>query len=734
MNTRKLINLEKAMLAYANLGKIRDQNSDYPYFMRHYNCVHIRNELVNYGFLELATYNQSILYYPYKEIQNLLKQKGVSCGNSKEQVIENAKKYLDEKDIKETFGYRCYIPTLLGSEKYIRNIDYCREDMQLDLLKCVDKECYEKYVQEEGIKEIHIELEKQNNEVYFVTTSNDILKLQRYNKCEITSNVKIMCNDEVIDKVDDVDEVYFLEKEKQIVFINIVDENKEYICSRYDVRTKSLLTNVRLEQNPWNYINKYGIGVLEELNNGIEKKEIENQKKIEKKIRENEGIFSTDGAIIYYISASDKINELLIENYIAFKVDVIIMTPLFVGDFSKKYIIKIFDKDKDIEYLLIWMLRNNKITSPKVAEIPVFSFCNKDTENYAEQQFENYEYVKKKIGLQSKNFSDIILKLCKKFPVKILVERDYYKSYRSTLEYFDRHDYYHVCEYSNLFEEEYKKIYLQLRESGIISSKWVNEFDLYMLVKSYYKDAIYQYHSEWLGLQSLDIYIPCEKIGIEYQGIQHYEPVKQFGGEKGYITTKQRDINKKEKCEKNGVRLLYWDYREKIQDNNLIKLFDSIEINIPINSDTCTNYNNALQKSESTNKFLIACYTMEGKLQCIFPNIKEAANAKNISSTSIFKVLRGERNSAANCVWRKYKNNDSIPQHIETCFDRQKTNSGKSYTVCQYTVDGQLINTYETNFEAEKSTGISRRKISEVVNGKRIMAGGFIWKKRNKHL
>ena len=53
--------------------------------------------------------------------------------------------------------------------------------------------------------------------------------------------------------------------------------------------------------------------------------------------------------------------------------------------------------------------------------------------------------------------------------------------------------------------------------------------NLFKVVKKEYPDALYQYHSEWLGRQSLDIYIPSLRIGIEYQGIQHYEAVDYFG-------------------------------------------------------------------------------------------------------------------------------------------------------------------------------------------------------------
>ena len=38
----------------------------------------------------------------------------------------------------------------------------------------------------------------------------------------------------------------------------------------------------------------------------------------------------------------------------------------------------------------------------------------------------------------------------------------------------------------------------------------------------------YRYHSEWLGKLELDFYLPKYNIGIECQGLQHFEPIRHF--------------------------------------------------------------------------------------------------------------------------------------------------------------------------------------------------------------
>ena len=62
----------------------------------------------------------------------------------------------------------------------------------------------------------------------------------------------------------------------------------------------------------------------------------------------------------------------------------------------------------------------------------------------------------------------------------------------------------------------------------------------------------------WLLRQNLDFYLPSYHLGIECQGRQHFEPVKAFGGESEFQRILDRDRRKRELCEANGVRLLYY--------------------------------------------------------------------------------------------------------------------------------------------------------------------------------
>lgn len=76
----------------------------------------------------------------------------------------------------------------------------------------------------------------------------------------------------------------------------------------------------------------------------------------------------------------------------------------------------------------------------------------------------------------------------------------------------------------------------------------------------------------WLKEQRFDIYFPKYNIAIEYNGKQHYTPIKYFGGEIEFNKTINRDNIKKEKCTLNNCTLLQIKYDYTDEDyQNLVK-------------------------------------------------------------------------------------------------------------------------------------------------------------------
>ncbi|MYL64186.1 hypothetical protein GLW07_12570 [Bacillus hwajinpoensis] len=142
-------------------------------------------------------------------------------------------------------------------------------------------------------------------------------------------------------------------------------------------------------------------------------------------------------------------------------------------------------------------------------------------------------------------------------------------------EYFNKND---IGMSLDEFKEKRDKIYQGLLLKGKAKIKWKNELDLYKTVYKIYPDAIYQFRESWLDRQSLDVYIPSLKIGIEYQGQQHYEPVEFFGGQEGFVYRQKLDELKKEKCREKGIHLIQWSYKDIISKANLTRKINAINV------------------------------------------------------------------------------------------------------------------------------------------------------------
>jgi very-short-patch-repair endonuclease len=72
-----------------------------------------------------------------------------------------------------------------------------------------------------------------------------------------------------------------------------------------------------------------------------------------------------------------------------------------------------------------------------------------------------------------------------------------------------------------------------------------------------------------------DFYIPSKRTCIEFDSIQHFQPVEHFGGIKAYEQLKQNDKIKNEYCEENYINLIRirYDQIDKIEEilkNNLV--------------------------------------------------------------------------------------------------------------------------------------------------------------------
>lgn len=115
-----------------------------------------------------------------------------------------------------------------------------------------------------------------------------------------------------------------------------------------------------------------------------------------------------------------------------------------------------------------------------------------------------------------------------------------------------------------------------------VGEGWVSETDLYYRVCKLLEGVEVVHHGRppWLGRQHLDIWIPSRMLAIEYQGVQHFEPSRRFGGREGLAKYRQLDARKREVCLQHGVRLIEVAYDQPLSDQQLQE-FVSVGVTTP---------------------------------------------------------------------------------------------------------------------------------------------------------
>lgn len=278
--------------------------------------------------------------------------------------------------------------------------------------------------------------------------------------------------------------------------------------------------------------------------------------------------------------------------------------------------------------------------------------------------------------------------------------------------------FYKIQKKSKEFQKKADNFYTNMLLEKRVKSKWTNEYRLFELINNHNCHAQYQYHCDWLGQQSLDIYIETAKIGIEYQGEQHYKPVDIWGGEEALKENQKRDLRKKKLCAENNVRLLEWLYQIPVNDENVVKFMKENDIPFVENKVDIVFGNEmapiikeekrARKKIKENNiKNYIVQYDLNGNYVEKYLNMNSASEKVGVSQTSISKVIKGLRNSAGGYIWRKVDVEEIIPQKISVVFDVKKTNSGMAKRISLLDEKGLVKQEFTSIAEAARNTGIS---------------------------
>lgn len=209
-------------------------------------------------------------------------------------------------------------------------------------------------------------------------------------------------------------------------------------------------------------------------------------------------------------------------------------------------------------------------------DYPMVFICNTCGKFYVCRCFENY-FEREQLDLNFK-FRDNICHLCTgRVPAHIFGSSMYYSKFGQ-----------HFLPYLQL----YKKMYPNEASENIlrerlgypkVGEQWISETVLFKMVKSIFPDFEVIHHAKpkWLKGLELDVYVPHKHLAFEYQGKQHYEPVKYFGGEKAFKDLQLRDQSKRKLCIENNITLIEISYKEEFTEEIIRnKINDALKMEV----------------------------------------------------------------------------------------------------------------------------------------------------------
>lgn len=213
----------------------------------------------------------------------------------------------------------------------------------------------------------------------------------------------------------------------------------------------------------------------------------------------------------------------------------------------------------------------NKICHECTVSVPSYEYCSP---MYGGQFKRNYGWYinKQSYEFGVSRFQETFLDNC---PEEVM---DIAKNYPADID-VEKTDMKDIIAYQKEYGKQQRKI-LKFIENAVrdklghkkVGEAWVNETNIYLITKKLFPNykVLRHYRPDFLNRLEMDVYIEELKLGIEYQGIQHYKPIKHWGGEEALQRVKDRDKLKAKLCKENSINLIYVHFDEVVSEK-LIK-------------------------------------------------------------------------------------------------------------------------------------------------------------------
>lgn len=563
---------EIAMLLYVSFGNYTTIARKYTGIWRYTYYVYspdgLLESLIKRGFVRECTDDEMIDHLNMQEIRSILKKHNLKPGNTKEQGRSTIRTMLTGTEVVNEYGYRYLVLTENGREALDNQDIVAGEHAELWYTFCQDTSIPK--VEIDRIKvvgeikdsvplyELYIDTIKCTSELYLTTTQKLRLNETRVVDFDIPSRVNIMVNGEQFIYPYVLDTYQILFGTRKIIIGNKIND-REVRCKCYDLDSLHLYSQETLSaeiyHNGTTYEMLFPVNQLGKSRDGVW-----------------DGTYYT-----YFFSVADGLADEIVNKYMIMHASVKKLQPLIPSDLTQNYCVRVHKDEDKLRELIMYLIIEHRLKKPAIMGASIHTILETmllHSKSRIQQAIIDNTFLRNDVTFEavrcvsqyiSENPSEVISELLKVF-----------SGYSLSYEWLTQHDtfngfrYTKVIENKKTYDNRFRELMQKLREEGSISIRWINEFSLFKLVKAMYPETIYQFKAEWLGQQSLDIYIPSRYTAIEYQGQQHYEAVEVFGGEEGYKATIERDERKKKLCLDNGVTLLYWPYNTEVNMPNLL--------------------------------------------------------------------------------------------------------------------------------------------------------------------
>jgi group I intron endonuclease len=112
-----------------------------------------------------------------------------------------------------------------------------------------------------------------------------------------------------------------------------------------------------------------------------------------------------------------------------------------------------------------------------------------------------------------------------------------------------------------------------------------------------------------------------------------------------------------------------------------------------------------------------------GEFIDIWATVKQVVSTLHIAQGNLSSAISGKRRLANNCMWLRYKTYMKDKDSIKL---RNKLTTGVK--IVQYTLDGDLVKSFDSVTQASNETGIHHSFIINACKNRIESAGGFLWK------